>query len=109
MIFPTIHFVLIKDFYDSGVTGSLAFICSLACVSFMDVPDALSIIFACPLVTIFLSVVMLHERLNPVKISSSVLLLSGVILVCRPPFIFDIPMSLLHLDPVEVDQRSTIK
>ena len=74
----------------------------------MDVPDALSIIFACPLVTIFLSAVMLRDRLNPVKICSGVLLLSGVILVCKPPFLFDTPMSLLHLDPIEVDEKFTI-
>ena len=92
----------------SGVTGSFAFICSLACVSFMDVPDALSIIFACPLVTILLSAFMLRDRLNPVKICAGILLLSGVILVCKPPFLFDIPMSLLQLDPIQTDERFTI-
>jgi len=91
-----------------GLTGSIAFICSLACVSFMDVPDALSIIFACPLVTIFLSAVMLRDGLNHVKICSGVLLLSGVILVCKPPFLFDTATSLLGLDPIEVDQKFTI-
>ena len=74
----------------------------------MDVPDALSIIFACPLVTIFLSAVMLRDGLNHVKICSGVLLLSGVILVCKPPFLFDTATSLLGLDPIEVDQKFTI-
>jgi len=89
-----------------GLTGSIAFICSLACVSFMDVPDALSIIFACPLVTIFLSAVMLRDRLSPLKICSGVLLLSGVILVCKPSFLFDTATSLLS--PIEVDEKFTI-
>ena len=72
----------------SGLTGAVAFICSLACVSFMAVPDALCIIFACPVVTILLSAVMLRDKLNLVKIIAGALLLLGVILVCKPPFLF---------------------
>ena len=92
-----------------GVTGSVCFICSLACVSFMDVPDALSIIFACPVVTILLSVIMLRDKLNIVKIIAGILLLSGVILVCKPPFMFD-TFTLLNIsiDPIQTDEMFTI-
>ena len=92
-----------------GVTGSVCFICGLACVSFMDVPDALSIIFACPVVTIFLSAIMLRDKLNIVKIIAGILLLSGVILVCKPPFMFD-TFTLLNIsiDPIQTDETFTI-
>ena len=72
----------------SGLAGATTFITALACVSFIDVPDALCIIFSCPVVTIFLSAIILKERLNYVKIIASVLLLSGVTLVVKPPFLF---------------------
>ena len=54
----------------------------------MPVPDALCIIFACPVVTMVLSAVMLGDRLNIVKCFSGTVLLLGVVLVCQPPFIF---------------------
>ena len=37
----------------------------------MAVPDALCIIFACPLVTIILSAIMLRDKINLVKVESS--------------------------------------
>ena len=72
----------------SGLSGAIAFIASLATVSFMPVPDALCIIFARPVVTILLSAVFLGERLNFFKCFSGFLLLTGVVLVCQPPFLF---------------------
>ena len=71
-----------------GVTGSVCFICGLACVSFMDVPDALSIIFACPVVTIFLSALVLRDSINIPKVVAGVALFTGVVCVSKPPFIF---------------------
>ena len=101
--------MLISVLIISGLAGSIAFISSLASVSFIDVPDALSIIFACPLVTIFLSAVMLRDKLNPVNMCAGLQLFAGVILVCKPPFIFD-TLSRLHLyiDPVEADETYAV-
>ena len=62
---------------------------SLACVSYMAVPDALCIIFACPVVTIGLSAVLLRDKLNAAKIVAGGLLLLGVVLVCKPEFLFN--------------------
>ena len=73
-----------------GVMAALTFITSLACVSFMAVPDALCIIFACPVVTIALSAVLLRDSINIAKIIAGQLLLLGVVLVCKPPFLFHI-------------------
>ena len=93
----------------SGLTGSISFICSLACVSLIDVPDALSIIFACPLVTIFLSAVMLRDKLNPVNMCAGLQLFAGVILVCKPPFIFDTLNALqFYIDPVATDETYAV-
>ena len=74
----------------------------------MDVPDALCIMFACPVVTIILSALMLRDKLNIVKICAGGLLLSGVLLVCRPPFLFDTLTSLLGLDPTQEDDMYAI-
>ena len=54
----------------------------------MPVPDALCIIFACPVVTIVLSAILLGDKLNSLKCFSGAILLLGVVLVCQPPFLF---------------------
>ena len=78
---------LIKHY--PGLAGAINFITSLASVSFMPVPDALCIIFACPIVTMVLSVIILGDKLNVLKCISGILLLLGVVLVCQPPFLFN--------------------
>ena len=52
----------------SGITGAVGVITSLSSVSLIPVPDALCIIFACPVVTILLSAVMLRDKINLVKV-----------------------------------------
>ena len=61
------------------------------------------------MVTIFLSAIMLRDKLNIVKIIAGILLLSGVILVCKPPFMFD-TFTLLNIsiDPIQTDEMFTI-
>ena len=63
-------------------------VCATTSFTLMPVPDALCIIFACPVVTILLSAAVLGDSLNPPKLAAALLLFSGVALVCRPPFIF---------------------
>ena len=74
----------------------------MASVTLIPVPDALCIIFSAPLVTILLSVLVLREKLNIIKVMTSgetrpctsvqvmsgLILLAGVCLVCKPPFLF---------------------
>jgi len=71
-----------------GFAGAISFITCLASVSFMPVPDALCIIFACPVVTIILSSFILGDKLNSLKCFAGTLLFLGVVLVCQPPFLF---------------------
>jgi len=72
-----------------GLAGAINFITSLASVTFMPVPDALCIIFTCPVVTILLSIIILGDKLNVIKCVAGVLLLLGVVLVCQPPLLFN--------------------
>jgi len=72
-----------------GFAAATTFITALASVTYMAVPDALCIVFSCPVVTIILAAVFLKDRLTVAKVTSGVLLLVGVILVCKPPFLFD--------------------
>jgi len=71
-----------------GLTGSISLITCLASISFMPVPDALCIIFTCPVITIIFSAIILGDKLNCVKCVSGLLLLLGVVLVTQPPVIF---------------------
>ena len=64
---------------------------ALASVTFMAVPDALCIVFSCPIVTIILSAIFLGDRLTVLKVIAGLQLLVGVIFVCKPPFIFGAP------------------
>jgi len=85
-----------------ALAGAINFVTSLASVSFMPVPDALCIIFTCPVVTMVLSVIILGDKLNILKCVSGILLLLGVVLVCQPPFLFynlqDDSLQTLHDD-----------
>ena len=67
--------------------------CSITSLTLMPVPDALCIIFACPVVTIFLSFLVLQDRITIPKILSGASLLLGVMFVCKPPFMFPEPIS----------------
>jgi len=73
-----------------GTLGAVTFIAALSCVSYMQVPDALCIIFACPVVTIAASAIMLRDKINLAKILAGIFLLFGVVLACKPPFLFNV-------------------
>ena len=61
---------------------------ALGSMTYMTVPDALCIVFSCPVVTIILSAIFLGDKLTVFKIIAGLQLLIGVILVCKPPFLF---------------------
>ena len=73
-----------------GALGAITFITALSCMTYIEVPDALCIIFACPIVTIAASAVILRDKINLAKTSAGIFLLVGVVLACKPPFLFDI-------------------
>jgi len=71
-----------------GVLGAVTFITSLSSMTFIEVPDALCIIFACPIVTIVASAMILGDKINLPKTLAGIFLLVGVVLACKPPFLF---------------------
>ena len=77
----------------SGFAAGLMLCTATTSFTYMPVPDALCIIFACPVVTIFLSALVLRDRINIPKVAAGAALFSGVVLVSKPPFIFQ---SVLH-------------
>ena len=72
-----------------GLLGGLMIICSFSCVLFMPLGDALTLIFSSPLITMILASVFLGHKLRLFKITLGAVLLSGIILVVRPPFFFN--------------------
>ena len=65
----------------------------------MAVPEALCIIFACPVVTILLSAILLGDNINLVKVLAGSMLVLGVILVCQPAFLFtDVSLGTVEKD-----------
>ena len=79
-----------------GLVGAVSFLSGLASVRFMPVPDALCIIFSCPVVTIIFSACFLKERITLIKLFSGIILVTGVTLVLRPPFLFDTDSNASH-------------
>ena len=77
----------------SGFASGLVFCCATMSFTLMPVPDAMCIIFACPVVTIFLSALVLRDTINIPKLVAGVVLFAGVVCVSKPPFIFQ---SVLH-------------
>jgi len=71
-----------------GVGGSLAVILSFASVRAIPVLDAMAIIYLSPLITMFLASCMLGDRLTLLKFMSGLVIVSGELLVCQPPFLF---------------------
>ncbi|XP_023342131.1 solute carrier family 35 member G1 isoform X2 [Eurytemora carolleeae] len=71
-----------------SVFGAFSFITALICVSLMPVADALVIMFTDPLVTMVVAAIFLGERLNILRVTMGLSILTGVTLVCKPPFLF---------------------
>jgi len=80
---PKIVLVLLQ-----GIVGALGLTCALYCVTLMPVPDALTILFTSPLPTFILAVLFMGEKPSILKVVAMISLLCGVILVCKPSFLF---------------------
>ena len=72
-----------------GVFAFSSIITDFYCVTNMPLGDATAIIFSAPLPTMILSAVFLGSRLRLYKIFCGLLLYTGIMLVIRPPFIFN--------------------
>ena len=78
--------------------GAIRLYLNFACLEFLPLGDALTIIFTEPLFTVILSFILLRISVGIVKIILCFGLLSGMMLSVQPPFIFGSPDSLDGLD-----------
>ena len=53
-----------------GLFGSITMITSFACVKFMPVPDAITLIFTTPLFTMVIAAIFMKERITIIKAGS---------------------------------------
>jgi len=79
----------------SGARVGLTF----ACLDYLPIGDALTIIFSEPLWTLILSKLFLRTKIGLWKSSFAVILLVGVLLCAQPPFVFKNFNSRLHHTP----------
>ena len=71
-----------------GLFGALFNSTDLIAVYFMPLGDAMTIILSSVLPTVILAAIFLKERLRLCKVCSSVLVITGLVIVIRPPFLF---------------------
>jgi drug/metabolite transporter (DMT)-like permease len=72
----------------SGIVVGLLNLCDLIAISFMPLGDAMTIILSSVLPTIIIARIFLKERLKLCKLICTILIISGIVLVTRPPFLF---------------------
>ena len=71
-----------------GITDGIVNLCDLIAVTFMPLGDAITLLLSGVLPTIIFARIFLKERLKLYKIICTVLIITGIILVARPPFLF---------------------
>lgn len=72
-----------------AILGGFTMLTTFACVRFMPVADAITLIFTNPFFTMLFAAVFLGHRLSVLKITSAMGLLAGIVLVAKPSFIFN--------------------
>jgi len=80
-------FLVVSQSLFAGARVGLTF----ACLEFLPLGDALTIIFSEPLWTILLAKVFLKTRIGWWKFTFAFVLISGVVLCTQPPFLFSSP------------------
>ena len=71
-----------------GFLGASFNTSDLIAISFMPLGDAMTIILSSVLPTVILAAIFLKERLRLYKILCSIIVVTGIVLVIRPPFLF---------------------
>jgi len=85
-------FLVVCQSISSGARVGLTF----ACLEYLPIGDALTIIFSEPLWTLVLSKVFLKTRIGWWKFTFAFVLISGVVLCTQPPFLFPSPNMTHH-------------
>ena len=71
-----------------GLFGGARILFQFACVQYMPIGDALTIVFTEPLWTLILSKLLLKVRIGAWKVAFGLLLIAGMVLCIQPPFLF---------------------
>ncbi len=71
-----------------GLLGGVLLLCIFVSISLVPLGNASAIFFCTPVFTFAFAVCMLRERLGVYRATISVLMLAGVLLITRPPFVF---------------------
>ena len=72
----------------SGIISGILNLSDLIAITYMPLGDAMTIILSGVLPTMIISRIFLKERLKLYKIVCAVLIISGIILITRPPFLY---------------------
>ena len=84
-----------------GICSGVRLLLQLACLHYLPLGDALTLIFTEPLWTVVASKLVLGTRIGPWKFFFALLLLTGMFLCIQPPFLFG-------ARPEEESQREVI-
>ncbi len=71
-----------------GIAVGLVVLCIFLSVQAIPLGDALTLVFSSPLFTMILSAIVLKSRMGLYKIMFCIILIIGIVLVVRPPFLF---------------------
>ena len=72
-----------------AVLGTISRVTDILAIKYMPLGDAMTIILSQSIPTAILAAIVFKDRLRLIKISCLILVVSGVTLVIRPPFLFD--------------------
>lgn len=87
-IFPTNDLRLMARLVIQGILGGLLLLCIFVAIKNVPLGNASSIFFCTPVFTFILAVFMLNERMGCYRGLISILMITGVILITRPPIFF---------------------
>ncbi len=71
-----------------GLMGGALLLCIFVAITHVPLGSASAIFFCTPVFTFLFAVTMLKERMGAYRLAISALMVSGVLLITRPPFIF---------------------
>ena len=69
-------------------TGGLRLVFIFTSFSRLPLGDSSAILFSSPVIVMFLSIFILHEKCGVFRVIASATLLGGVFLIAKPPFVF---------------------
>ena len=93
--------------FGTAMVGGMSRTTDVVAVTFMPLGDAMTIILSSAIPTTIIAAIFLKERLRLIKVVCLVLVVTGIILVIRPPFIFNNNLN-TKLDVVDTGSNSTI-